>query len=762
MLKNYEQRYKAILDIALDGYFFTDLAGHFLKADDIFCEMSGYSESELLTMSIPDFEAIETHEETAAHVKKIIECGKDRFETKHIRKDGTEYDVEISAHYFDDGDGCILSFVRDISDRKQAEKALKRSEEKYKGVFDESIAAIYLFDNEKNFIDSNQAGLDLLGYSREELLKMSIPDVDADPKVVLPAHGELLSGGNIENYEHQLIRKDGTVITVLNNSRALTDGGDNIVGMLSTLIDITKRKQVENTLVEKEIFQEALLNDMLTFVGILQPDGDILFVNNTPLKVGGIELKDIKGKKFYDAAWWTYSDEVRDAVKRDVRHCAGGGSMTHDIEIMTADGSLMWIEYSMHPIFDKDGNVKYLIPEGRDISSRKKAEEESKYLQKQLLHSQKMESIGVLAGGVAHDFNNMLGIIVGATQLGMKEVNKESKAYREFDTIKSIVKRSKDLTSKLLAFSRTENLDVEKENIIPVIKDVYALLNRTVPKTLKIELNNSFKSLVVEHDRNQLYQAMINLCNNGIQAMPDKGVLTIETGMAYLDEKKAMIHEWLMPGEYCYIKIMDQGVGIARDDFSKIFDPFYTSKPVGKGTGLGLSVTHGIVKAHKGHISIDSELGQGSVFTVWLPLCEANEEAAVSEVEEPPAEYHAKKRILLIDDEELIIETTEELVVSEGYDVVSTTNPEEGIRIFANEKGKIDVVLLDYIMPDANGEEVFHKLKEIDPDVKVIVTSGYSEITAIGNMIKSGIHGYIQKPYEIEELYKLIEKAING
>ena len=640
-----------------------------------------------------------------------------------------------------------------------------------------------------------------------------------------------------------------------------------------------ERKQAEAALQEKERFQEKLLNDMMTFISVLEPSGNVIFVNNTPLKVGGFKLEDVIGKKFFDAPWWTHSDEVRNTIIRDIEQCSSGETMVHDVQIQTADGSLMWIEYNMHPIFDEHGVVQYLIPEGRDITERKQYEEklktsetflkaivenipnmifvkdakdlrfvrfnkagedligysrkeligkhdfeffpkkeadfftktdrevldkgtffdipeepiqtkykgkrilhtkkiplldekgqpeyllgiseditESKRLEEQLQQAQKMESIGTLAGGIAHDFNNVLYSIIGYTELTMDDVPEGSLAQKNLKEIFKGAMRAKDMVQQILAFSRKTDTEKKPIKAQSVVKEALKLLRTSIPSTIEIRQNIDADCSPVLADATQIHQVVINLATNAYQAMQEKGgVLELTLMEEEIGSDDSDLN--LAPGTYLKLTVSDTGHGMDKAVIEKIYDPYFSTKGPGEGTGMGLSVIHGIVRSHGGDIKVYSELGEGTVFHIYLPLIETRPVEPKTITEE--AVSTGTEHILLVDDEECIVLMAQQMLERLGYQVTSRTSSMKALEAFKAKPNAFDLVITDMTMPNMTGLELAPRLKEIRPDIPIIICTGFSEMIDKNKAKNMGILAYIMKPILKDEMAGTIRKLLD-
>jgi len=417
-----------------------------------------------------------------------------------------------------------------------------------------------------------------------------------------------------------------------------------------------------------------------------------------------------------------------------------------------ASGEVRTVEVHSAPL-EQDGRL-LLMSIIHDITEQARVELERAQLAEQLTQSQKMESIGLLAGGMAHDFNNMLAIILANAQLlrGQLEGSEDSELV---DDIVEAATRSSALTSKLLAFARKGQLALQPQPLAPICRELVHLIERTLSKKIAIQLELD-DGLVVAADKTQLSQALLNICMNGADAMPGGGTLRIEARAARADELEVLFGE---PLEGCLILVSDTGDGMEPDTLSRAVEPFFTTKRTGRGTGLGLSVSHGIIHSHGGHLRLTSEPRVGTRAWVQLPLTEGAPPAvAVSE-----AELHTgHETLLLVDDEPGVLRATGRVLAAAGYRVLQAAGGREGLERYREQGDAIDLVLLDMMMPELDGGEVFTALRELDPEVSVLLFSGYSRSGAASALLDRGAKGFVKKPAGREDLLRAVRQALDA
>ncbi len=422
-----------------------------------------------------------------------------------------------------------------------------------------------------------------------------------------------------------------------------------------------------------------------------------------------------------------------------------------ELELYCKDGARIWTEISASFILDKDGKPVGILGVTRDITERKN-------LEYQLFQAQKMESIGTLAGGIAHDFNNLLMGIQGRASLMALDMNcTNHKQFEHIEAIRATVDSAAGLTNQLLGFARGGKYNVKLIDINELLLTTAAMFGRT-RKELQIRTKTDPTQPVSEADKGQIEQLLLNMFVNAWQAMPDGGELYLETTVVNFHEE-ASKSRGIDPG--CYIKIMvtDTGIGMDENIQQKIFEPFFTTKDKSRGTGMGLASAYGIVKNHGGMITVKSAVGRGTTFEIYLP---ASEERIIKEIVSNKKMIHGSETILLIDDEEMILDVTQALISKLGYQVLVANSGEDAVKTIANPNKGIDLVILDLIMPGMDGGQTFDQIREILPQIPVILCSGYSIDDHASKIMNRGCNDFIQKPYNLSELSKKIRKILDA
>ncbi|MDD5169450.1 MAG: response regulator [Syntrophales bacterium] len=431
--------------------------------------------------------------------------------------------------------------------------------------------------------------------------------------------------------------------------------------------------------------------------------------------------------------------------------------MVMEHHLIRRDGEVRHVQTRARIFRDAAGKMLRVYGANQDVTERKRAEEEKVHLESQLLQAQKMEAIGTLAGGIAHDFNNMLMGIQGYTSLMLLDIDPSHPHYERLRSIEAQIRSGADLTRQLLGFARGGRYEIKPTDLNEIIKKTTAMFGRT-KKEITIHCKFGSDLWTVEADQGQIEQVLLNLYVNAWQAMPGGGEIYVETMNMEIDPTYGKNFS-IMPGRYVRISLTDTGVGMDEKTKGRIFEPFFTTKGMGRGTGLGLAMVYGIIKGHQGIINVYSEKGHGSTFNIYLP---ASGKEVTGEKESLSEPIRGKETILVIDDEEIILTVTKELLGRLGYQVITAGSGREGLDLYRSKRGEIALVLLDMIMPGMSGAETFEQLKSLDPEVKVILASGYSINEAAAGMLDKGCKAFIQKPFRIGELSQKIRSVLDG
>ena len=510
-------------------------------------------------------------------------------------------------------------------------------------------------------------------------------------------------------------------------------------------------KQAEEALRESEARYRKLFDTVSDFIYTHDLKGHFLTVNRGAAQTLGYTPGDLIGRPISDFMLPRYRQAFYDEYLQEIKKQGSWNGVT---EYVAKDGSKHYIEYRSILVRQK-GQEPYVSGTGRDITDRILSRQEVHKLEQQLQQAQKMEAIGTLAGGIAHDFNNLLMGILGNTSLMLLEMDDNEPQYERLKTIEKHVRLGADLTKQLVGFARGGKYEVKPTDINELIKNSSEMFGRT-KKEITIRTVYQKDIWSVEADQGQIEHVLLNLYVNAWQAMTGPGHLYVETENVVLDENYVKPYT-VKPGRYVKIAVTDTGVGMDKETQQRIFEPFFTTKEMGRGTGLGLASVYGIIKNHGGYINVYSEKNEGTTFRIYLPVSE-KEITGKKKLTEKAGKFTGT--LLLVDDEDIIIDVGEQMLKTLGYEVLVARGGKEAIEIYTNNRDKVDMVILDMIMPDMGGGETYDRLKEINPDIKVLLSSGYSINEKANGILGRGCNGFIEKPFDLRQLTKKIREIL--
>jgi PAS domain S-box-containing protein len=508
--------------------------------------------------------------------------------------------------------------------------------------------------------------------------------------------------------------------------------------------------QLENMVAErtKELSMSeqrfrALFDNANDGVVVLDKNGIIINMNNKFCEMHGFDKEALVGTHFRFLEAGDNKEEKDERLKR----LLNGESLVFETEHYKRDGSRILLEVSSKGI--EIGGELYIQSLHRDIT-------EKKAIQEQLLHSQKMESVGALSGGIAHNFNNFLTAILGYAELLMEYSDLDNDSRQRVKSIESAARKAGVMVSKLLSFARRDTSEILPLNLNDVINDSVKLLEGVLDKRIGLKTTLSNNIPTIEADPSQLEQVIMNLMVNARDAMPDGGLITITTRTAEVKMGRFDMPTYIMPGRYVLLTISDTGCGIPKEIINRIFEPFFTTKEKGKGTGLGLATVYGIIKDHKGYITVQSEVDKGTTFDIYLPV---SDKTAYKTMGPQQFSLSGHEKILVVDDEEEVLKFIKDILETHGYKVLPVQNPFTAVDMFKKLSGEIDLVITDIVMPLMQGKELINNLKSIRPDIKIIVISGY--IDKIITKDKTMINEFVKKPFEVNQLLSTVRRILD-
>ncbi len=751
-LRENEERFRALFEGSLDAVFLADPeTGIFLDANPSACELLGMEQEEVVGMHYSRL-VPERLQEEARKVYAAYQLDKGPavpVEGQILCTDGTVKQVEILAQLIQvDARPVLHGIFRDITERKQAERARKESEAKFRSLADQSPSMIFINQGGR-LVYVNRKCEEVMGYTRREFCS---PDFNfmcliAPESVPLLEENFLkqMSGLEIPPCEYRIVSKDGKMMTAIHTTKLIQFEGNQAV--LGIITDITERIETEQALRESEERFRTLVEASPDAIGVTDLETRITYVSPGMVDLHGYEdAGEIEGRTVLEFIAPRDHKKIENTIRETLEK---GVTKGIEYSMTRKDGSDFDAELNLSLIRDANGDPRAFMGVLRDVTERKKIEAE-------LANTQRLESLGVLAGGIAHDFNNILSAI--STNLSTAKMfgNLDEDVDEILTEAETASMRAQSLTHQLLTFAKG-GLPVKKTVFLQrLLKDTVGFALRG--SNVRCDYNLPAELWSIEADEGQIGQAIQNLILNADQAMPEGGVIQVRAENVVCTKGE---HPTLKDGRYVKISVMDQGVGIPKKHLHKIFDPFFSTKY--RGSGLGLAISHAIVTKHGGSIHVDSTVGVGTTFDVHLP---ASEQAPAVRGEERRGRFQGEGKILVVDDEAILRRAASKTLQRMGFSVIPAREGEEAIAIYkdALQSGEpIQAVIMDLTIPGGmGGKEAMGEILKIDPEAKVIVSSGYADDPVMAEYKTHGFSGVIKKPYRAEDLGEVLFKLLKG
>ena len=738
--------FEGLFKSRLFAIFVHDRSGQIIEANPAFFDILGYSRPELPELSL---ERLLETEQLVEYRRFVEECRKPSTASRFIEmafrtRDGGKVwlETDCSAVYENGTSGQAIVAARDITSRKSIASRLRSIEENYHVLFHHSANLIALVDLDLHLIDVNRKFEDELGIRRQDLIGQNVTvhkGWTAESADRLRLHlKEVIEGKPQASFEVHARRQDGALAPFEVRAVGIMVRGT-ISALQISLRSIRGRKDQEEALRNSEETIRVLMNAVGTAAFLVDTDGTILSANQEAFQMMEMAIEDMSGKLLTSF----FPPEVAELWRQKQLE------VIHTRKALHFDDEFNGRRFfsSIHPIYGEKGQVIQLAVFIKDVTEKKKSEEERKKLTAQLQQAQKMEAIGTLAGGIAHDFNNLLMAIQGNVSLILFDMDASHPHHRVLANIEKLIRSGSDLTSKLLGYARKGKYEAKLIGLNELVRETSETFGRMRKDiTIYRDLAENLKSIIA--DKGQIEQVLLNLFVNAADAMPNGGKIILTTRNVTHQNIRFKGYA-IKPGKYVELTVTDTGVGMEPEILARIFDPFFTTKKIGRGTGLGLASAYGIIKSHNGFIDVESEKGKGSIFYIYLPSSEERLAAAFYRGGKPEAGIGT---ILLVDDEETVLEVTAQMIERLGYTVIMARSGREAIRRFQENPQAVSLVILDMIMPEMGGGEVFDQLKRIDPQVKVLLASGFSMQGQAREIMDRGCVGFIQKPFTLEDL----------
>jgi len=687
----------------------------------------------------------------------------------------------------------VKELQRKTAKRKQAKENLDENEEKYRTILESIEEGYYEVDISGNFTFFNDSMCKILGYPRDELMGMNDREYmdKATAKKVYKAFNKVYTTGRPGRlFDWEITRKDGTKRHVEASISTMKDAKGQRIGFRGILRDVTERKRMESELIQARNFLKNIFDSSIDGITTTDLKGNIIYISPRARDILGYRQKEIVGKKAYSL----YDGGIEDAKAIMKELTEKGELKDHEMRFIRKDGELIDINLSASLLKNENGEVIGTLGIYRDITEKNK-------LLAQLHQAQKIEALGTLAGGIAHNFNNLLMAIMGNTSLMLLEIDPDHPNYERLVNIEKQVQSGSGLTRQLLGYAREGGYEIKPVSLNQLVEETSDTFGET-KKEIRVHRELAEDLFGINADQGQIELVLMNLYVNAADAMPRGGDLFLKTMNVTHKDMSDRPYK-AKPGNYVLMAVRDTGIGMDKKTMDRIFDPFFTTKGMGRGTGLGLASVYGIVKAHGGYIDVDSKKGharlasefrpvpegsgslrensetrlsarpprlkprdagrardggRGTTFEIYLP---ASEKKVIKEKGKAAEVLMGTGTVLLVDDEDMILDVGEGILKTLGYKALIARGGKEAIELYKKERDKIDMVLLDMVMPDMGGGETYDRLKRINPKVKVLLSSGYSIDGQATEILKRGCDGFIQKPFNMKELSRSIREILD-
>ncbi len=757
-----DERYFLAVEGANDGIWERDLVSGEVYFSPRWKSMLGYEVHEI-SNDVLEWEK-RIHPDDLQKVKNTTKAYLDghipayEIEYRLLHKDGSYRWIHTRGSCLRDPYGIpyrIAGSNTDFTSKKIADEIRGRNEALFRTVLETMPVGIWILEKDGTIALSNEAartiwaGARYVGIDRYDLFKGWWHDSGkriekeewAGAKAILKGETSLGEIIDIECF-------DGSRKNIVNSAVPLINDKGEVFAAVVVNEDITGQIRAEKSLVESEKKYRTLFEDSKDTIFVMDSSRRFLDINRAGIELYGYakeELLSLNPVKLYC--------DPKDRKRLWRKLYSSGFVNDHEVEMKRKDGEKIIVHLTVSAVKDEEGKIAGYQGIVRDVTERKR-------LERQLLQAQKMESIGVLAGGVAHDFNNLLTAISGYGQLLQESIPADDELLRE--SVEQVLKaseRAAELTRSLLAFSRKQIINPKPVGIETIISNTGKLIRRIIGEDIEFRTVFSEKKLIVMADSGQIELVLMNLAANARDAMPRGGRLTISTDHVVVKEGKEAHYDLQAPGKYALISVTDSGTGIDKKSIGRMFEPFYTTKEVGKGTGLGLSIVHGIIKQHEGSVLVSSEPGKGTTFTIYLPLAEGRIGREQPKTSPPLAS--GMETVLIAEDEEVVRDYMRRILERAGYKVIAAGDGEEAVALFMEYRDEISLVLSDVVMPKMNGREIYEEIRRVEPGIRFVFISGYTADVMFSKGIPEKDVDFLAKPFLKADLLRKVREALD-
>jgi two-component system cell cycle sensor histidine kinase/response regulator CckA len=649
----------------------------------------------------------------------------------------------------------LSGIATDITERKRAEEALRESEERFAGAFEHAPIGVALTSPKGRWLKVNRALCKLVGYTEAELLDRSFQDISHPDDLTASLEGvRQLIAGEIRSFqsEKRYIHAGGHLVTVLVNVSLVRDAQEQPRYFIAQVQDITGRKRTEEALrLLSSAVKQSKESIMITEAELDLPGPKIIFVNPAFTQMTGYTAAEVLGGTPRMLQGPSTDRAVLDRLRRNLEQ---GDAFAGETINYRKDGAEFVLEWQIAPLRNAGSAITHFVAIQRDITARKR-------LEAQLVQSQKMETVGKLAGGVAHEFNSILTAILGQSELLLQDLPAGSPLGEKVTSIHDAAGRAAILTRQLLAYGRKQTLQPETLNLNTILHGLTGTLRHLVGHDFDIRKVPTTDLRMVKADAGQITQVIMNMVINARDAMPGGGKLTLETANVSLDKASVERYPELKPGDYVLLAISDTGTGMSAAVQSRVFEPFFSTKGVGEGTGLGLSTCYGIIKQSGGHITVYSEPGVGTTFKIYLPQAAGTPSTSL-QLTTAPGMPHGTETILLVEDDPALREMASGLLQRLGYTVLTAANGIEALGLReAHQPGHIDLLFTDVVMPHMNGRELADQVQALSPQTRILFTSAYTANAIVHQGVLNPGVALLQKPFTPAALAQKLREVLD-
>jgi PAS domain S-box-containing protein len=757
-IRENERKFHAVFEQAYQLLGMLTLDGRVLQANRTALDFCGCEEADIIGKPFWETPWWNHSPELQARLRQAVQQAAQgetvAFEAVHPDREGNPCYFDFSLKPVRDENRQVVLLMpegRDITKRKQAEEKIKAQAEFLQRLIDAMPYPVFYKDRQGRYLSCNRAFEKFYGIPREQIAGKPVSAVASKERTErqMQIDQELFNHPGVKVYEESVQSSDGAHHDVIFH-KATFEGPDGApAGLVAALLDITERKRMERALAESEAKIRSIMDNVGIGVALIGTDMEVLEMNRRMRQwFPGVQIHE------QPVCYHAFNDPPREDV---CDYCPTYKTLqdgqVHEATTETRQGkNVRNFRIIASPICNAEGEVLAAIELVEDIT-------EKLSLESQLRQAQKMEAVGRLAGGVAHDFNNMLGVILGYADLALYKMDPSDPAHTNVEQIRKAARRSTEIIRQLLAFARKQTITPQMLDLNDTVEGILKMLRRMIGEDIDLVWRSDSGLWPVKMDPSQVEQILANLCVNARDAIQGVGKITIESANAHLDEAYCEDHAGFKPGQYAMLAVSDDGAGMDPETLDKIFEPFFTTKEVGRGTGLGLATVYGVVKQNDGFINVYSEKEKGTTFRVYLPR---HQGAAAEIPNDNEEELHPGQgeTVLVVEDEVAVLELTHNMLDDLGYTVLSAGTPDEALQLAEEHNGEIDLLLTDVIMPGMNGKDVSDRIRQSRPDIKLLYMSGYTaNVIAHRSMLNPGVL-LLSKPFSIQQLSTKVRQAL--